>query len=117
MTVLIIDDNEAITNMLAKFFKLEGIECTVTNSGQSGLDMILNDDWENIILDLTMPEFSGYNVLEKLESENIEKMKNIIIFTATEIIDEEIEGWKDKGVKGVVRKPIELDYLLKIVKG
>ncbi len=117
MGILIIDDNEAITTMLAKFFKLEGIECTVSNSGQSGLDMIQNDDWENIILDLTMPEFSGYNVLEKLKDSNTEKIKNIIIFTATEITEEEMEELKDKGVKGVVRKPIELDYLLKIVKG
>jgi len=116
MSILIIDDNESITTMLAKFFKMEGIECVVSNSGRNGLEMIQKNSWKNILLDLTMPEFSGYDILDELENKDTGKIHNVIIFTATEISDVEIETWKSKGVKGVVRKPVDLDYLLKIIK-
>ena len=40
MPVLIIEDNVAISTMLSKFLKMEGMKCTVSNSGLNGLEMI-----------------------------------------------------------------------------
>jgi two-component system OmpR family response regulator len=115
MEVLIIDDNEQITTMLSKFLKLEGMACTVSNSGRNGLEIIQKKEWGGVLLDLTMPEFSGYDVLEALEKDDMIKSKNIILFTATEISDQQIEEWKGKGVKSVLRKPVDVDLLLKVV--
>jgi len=115
MEILIIDDNKAITTMLSKFLKMEGIACTVSNSGKNGLEVIQKNEWDCVLLDLTMPEFSGYDVLEALEKDDMIKSKNITLFTATEISDQQIGEWKDKGVKSVLRKPVDLDVLLKML--
>jgi len=115
MKILIVDDNKSITTMLSKFLKMEGITCTVANSGRNGLELILKKEWDNILLDLTMPGFSGFDVLEVLKKDNVEKLKCITLFTATEIKDEEIVNWKSQGIKSVVRKPVDLDTLLKIL--
>ena len=116
MEILIIDDNKAITKMLSKFLKMEGIACTVSNSGKNGLEVIQKNKWDCVLLDLTMPEFSGYDVLEALEKDDMIKSKNITLFTATEISDQQIGEWKDKGVKSVLRKPVDLDVLLKMLR-
>ena len=115
MEVLVIDDNESITTMLSKFLKINGIMCTVSNSGRNGLEIIQKKEWDGVLLDLTMPEFSGYDVLEALEKDDMIKSKNIILFTATEISDQEIGEWKGKGVKSVLRKPVDLDLLIKVL--
>jgi AmiR/NasT family two-component response regulator len=44
------------------------------------------------------------------------KSKNIILFTAAEISDEEIDAWKNSGVKSIIRKPVDLDVLLKVLE-
>lgn len=116
MEVLLVEDNQSITKMLSKFLELEGIKCSTSNSGQNGLEMIQNHEWDNVLLDLTMPEFSGYDVLQALRQDGKIKSKNIIILTATEITKDEIKDWKNEGVKEVIRKPIsDLDYLIKIL--
>lgn len=116
MQVLIVDDNESITTMLSKFLKMEGIACTISNSGKNGLEIIQKNEWDCILLDLTMPEVSGYDILDVLEKDGILKSKNITLFTATEISDQQIEEVKNKGVKSVLRKPVDLDLLLKVLE-
>ena len=116
MPVLIIEDNVAISTMLSKFLKMEGMKCTTSNSGRNGLEMIQKKEWDNILLDLSMPEFSGFDILEALKKDNMIKSKNIILFTATEISDEEIDAWKNSGVKSIIRKPVDLDVLLKVLE-
>jgi DNA-binding response OmpR family regulator len=116
MSILIIEDNVAISTMLSKFLKMEGMKCTISNSGRNGLEMIQKKEWDNILLDLSMPEFSGFDILEALKKDNMIKSKNIILFTATEISDEEIDAWKNSGVKSIIRKPVDLDVLLKVLE-
>ena len=59
--VLVIDDNKDITEMLEEFFELEDIECKVINVRIEGLDEIrkFKGFCDIILLDLTMPDFSG----------------------------------------------------------
>jgi Response regulator receiver domain. len=63
-----------------------------------------------------MPEFSGFDILDALKKDNMIKSKNIILFTATEISDEEIDTWKNMGIKSIIRKPADLDVLLKVLE-
>ena len=54
-----------------------------------------------------MPEFSGFDVIDELEKiANISDF-NIILFTASNINDAEIQRLVQKGVRGIIKKPIE----------
>ena len=64
MKVLIIDDNQDITDLLSKFLKSKGIENTVANDPFDGLDRIKNEKYDIILLDMSMPEFSGIPVIK-----------------------------------------------------
>ena len=59
--VLVIDDNQDITDAISFYLGTIGIECKITNTGRQGLDIIKNnsDNADIVLLDLAIPEFSG----------------------------------------------------------
>jgi two-component system OmpR family response regulator len=116
--VLVIDDNKDTTELLKDFFESEDIECIVINEGRKGLEEIRKDKgyYDFILLDLTIPEFSGWDIFKKLKEENLLESKNIIIFTATTKTNNEIDELIKEGAKYVLKKPFSLEELIKITK-
>jgi DNA-binding response OmpR family regulator len=115
--VLVIDDNTDITEMLKDFFETEDIDCKVINDGREGLDEIRRAvNYDFILLDLTMPEFSGWDIFNKLKEEELLKSRNIIIFTASSKTGNEINELLKDGAKFVLRKPFSIKDVLDIVE-
>jgi len=115
MKILVVDDNNSITELLSQYFKLRGHDCTVTNSGKDGLWLCLNHKFDAIVLDLAMPEFTGKDFLDSLiQNEKIETQK-IIVLTAMPLGDVVIKGARH-GICKVVQKPFKLDVLMKTLE-
>ncbi len=112
LEILIIDDNEQITKMLTTFLELKEHKCTVANDGKEGLALIKEDRHDVILLDLAMPEFDGFAVIKDLEENNMLKYHKIIVFTASTITLEELDGLVERGVSSYILKPIDIDVLL-----
>jgi DNA-binding response OmpR family regulator len=113
MKVLIVDDNKDITDLLSKFLKSKGFETVVTNDPFDGLDLIENEKFDSILLDMSMPEFSGIDIIDKLDREKLLQNQKIIIFSAISHSSNQINGFlKREGVYGCLKKPVELDKLL-----
>ena len=79
MKVLIIDDTKSITEMFSSYLELKGHNCTLSNSGRNGLQLIEHEKFDVIILDIAMPEFSGFDVVDSLHKNNQIDDKNIIV--------------------------------------
>ncbi len=112
-----IDDNLDITEMLKDFFETEDIECKVINDGREGLDEIRKDNeiYDFILLDLTMPEFSGWDIFNILKDENLLKSKNIVIFTASAKTGNEVYEMLKEGAKYVLTKPFSINEIMKMM--
>ncbi|PIW35337.1 MAG: response regulator [Nitrosopumilales archaeon CG15_BIG_FIL_POST_REV_8_21_14_020_33_23] len=109
--VLIVDDNVSITKMLSKWLTAKGYEVTVSNDGKNGLTMILENKFNMVLLDLSMPEFTGYDVVDELEKAGKLSEEKIVIFTASTASDEDINKLIERGVHSCLRKPVDLDVL------
>ena len=112
LNILIIDDNEQITKMLTTFLELKNHNCTVTNEGKQGLTLIQEEKFDVVLLDLAMPEFDGYAVINALESKDMLKNNKIIVFTASTISQKELDKLVSRGVNSYILKPIDIDLLL-----
>ena len=112
LKILIIDDNEQITKMLTTFLELKEQQCTVANDGKEGLSLIKENEHDVVLLDLAMPEFDGYAVIQDLEDNNLLKDRKIIVFTASTVTQEVLDGLVDRGVNSYILKPIDIDVLL-----
>lgn len=113
MNVLIVDDNQSITNMLQKYLSIKGFEVEVSNNGKIGLSLIQKNQYHAVLLDLSMPDFSGLDLIEHLERTDSLKNQTIILFTASSVSNDTISSLLNKdGIKACLRKPVHLAELV-----
>ncbi len=113
--VLIIDDNPSISKVLEKSLTLSNHHCTVCNGGRNAISLIESNDYDVILLDLMMPEFSGYDVLSELEKRNKIIKNNIYVFTAADMQQSDVDDLLKKGVKSCIMKPVKSETLKMII--
>jgi CheY-like chemotaxis protein len=114
MNILVIDDNNEITEAMSFYFDSVGISSVIANDGREGLQMIKErDDFDLILLDIAMPEFTGLDIVHELKKDNLLSSKKIVFFTASSINEEELLS---QGVKGIIRKPISIDELKRAIE-
>ena len=113
MKVLLIDDNQDITSLLSKFLKAKGFESIVTNDPRDGLEQIKEGKYDVVLLDISMPEFSGIDIIQTLEEEQILRNQKIIVFSALTFANLQVpELLKKEGIHGYLKKPIQLKELV-----
>lgn len=112
MKLLLIDDNKDITTMLSKYFTIRGHSCSVSNNGRNGLNMITTSQYDAVLLDLAMPEFSGVDIVEELHKNGKMQKLNIVALTASSPSTDVGEHLRKMGVHAVLKKPIDPDELL-----
>jgi CheY-like chemotaxis protein len=109
MTVLYVEDDditrEMASRMLAKFFK----RVIPAGDGREGLDLYTSSAPDIIITDLSMPEMSGFEMIEKIRESDSEIP--VIVTTAYR---SEAENLKD--VNKIVYKPVSKKLLLEAVQ-
>jgi len=77
--------------------------------------MIRKGSFDVVLLDLAMPEFTGYDVIDELVKENKMKDQKIIVLTATSLDDELSSQLKKSGVYSIHRKPMNLSTLIEVI--
>ncbi len=115
MKILGIDDNEDLLSLCEISLSSEGHEYTGINNGREGLQAIKDKKFDLVLLDLSMPEFSGVDVIDALVKEGIMKKQKLAILTATSPTKEEIDLFLEKGAHSVLKKPMDPDDLSKFV--
>lgn len=115
LKILLVDDNESIVNMLTKFLTIKGYDCTMCLDGRNALDFLSREKFDIILLDLAMPEFTGYDVISELEKNGKLKELNVIVLTASSITTSQSDDLLKRGVKSCLKKPVTAEMLLKVV--
>jgi len=116
MKILGIDDNEELIGLSEVALTFEGHEYTGIDNGRDGLEAIRDEKFDIVLLDLSMPEFSGVDVIDALVKDGIMNKQKIVIFTATNPTKKEIEQFLEKGAHSVLRKPLDVDQFTAYVQ-
>jgi len=111
MNILIIDDNKDITDAISLFAESQGYSCTICNDGKKGCNLAMKENFDLILLDIAMPEFSGYDVLNTLKKDSDFDMKKIVVITASNLDTLAAEKLELTGISKFVRKPLSLNTL------
>jgi CheY-like chemotaxis protein len=110
-----VEDNLEISEVMTVYCGLKkDIDCKVVNSGQEGLERISNENFDLILLDLAMPEFSGKDVIQSFTRDQLVQ-KNVVIFTASSD-PPVLEQMKNTGVKEIFKKPFSLEQLTELIE-
>lgn len=81
--ILVIDDNADIRDLMAFVLQKENYEVTTAPDGVSGLTLIKENRLDLILLDVMMPEFSGFEVLEAIRTDKDSKVRAIPVLVIT----------------------------------
>lgn len=113
--VLIVDDVTKNIQLVANFLKQAGYDINYALSGKNALNHIKKEKFDLILLDIMMPEMDGFEVCQRLKSDELTKDIPIIFLTAKTDIDSITKGFQVGGID-YITKPFNKAELLARVK-
>ena len=107
LNILIVEDEQAISNLIYVNLTEEGYKCTCALDGRQAADFIEQETYDLILLDIMLPKIDGYELLEF-----IKPLRTPVIFiTAKGAVDDRIKGLK-LGADDYLTKPFQIGELL-----
>jgi len=106
--VLIIEDNSELSEAINSYLSSEGYICEISTTIESTLVKIELYEYDCILLDISLPDGSGFVVLEKLKQ--INKQDGVIIISAKNSLNDKIKGL-ELGADDYLTKPFHLAEL------
>lgn len=109
LKILVVDDDQMVLDSLKALLKIKGYEIDTTNSAREALKLINQNIFDLALLDVMMPEMTGFELLDSLDRESLDTM--FMIMTGDTSMDFAIEAIR-KMANDYIRKPFEPDELL-----
>lgn len=106
--ILVIDDDQGIRQLIDMFLRRRGYDVLLAENGQSGLELLLQELPDVIVLDLKMSDMDGVTVLRYIRSLNRDQPVIIYFGACTPKAEQEIRAL---GITDFVRKDSSLDRL------
>ena len=112
LRILIVDDEVKIREVVNEYAKVSGYECDQASNGKDAIEMVKNNDYDCIILDIMMPELDGFSACKKIKA-----IKNVpvIMLSARQKEDDKLFSF-DIGVDDYVTKPFSPKELMARIK-
>src|SRR5665213_1938268 len=111
--ILVVDDEPAVQQALARAFALERYEVEVARNGGEALEALAGERFDAVVLDVTMPGVSGLEVCRRLRASG--DRSPVLMLTARDAIDDRVAGL-DAGADDYLVKPFALRELLARVR-
>ena len=108
MKILIIEDETSLSNSIASYLKADNYLCEIAGNYKMALDKIESFDYDCILLDITLPDGNGLNVLKELKKSK--RTDGVIIISAKNSVNDKIDGL-NLGADDYISKPFHLSEL------
>ncbi len=113
---LVVDDEEHITELLKMGLSMSGFEVERAATGRGALDAIEKNRPDIVVLDVMLPDLSGFDVIKRLrQTEGAGARIPIIFLTARDTTADKIEGLR-LGSDDYMTKPFSIEELIERVK-
>jgi two-component system alkaline phosphatase synthesis response regulator PhoP len=84
-TILLCEDEEFVARSYVRKLELEGYTVLLAHNGEEGLQLLISEKPDLVILDLMMPLKTGFEVLQEIEKISDEKIKKIPVIVASNL--------------------------------
>jgi DNA-binding response OmpR family regulator len=109
MKVLLIEDEHELADSIILYLKGNDFICEWANTSESAIEKISSHTYDCILLDLSLPDGHGFEILKELKKKNTSE--GIIIISAKETLQTKIEGL-NLGADDYLTKPFHISELL-----
>lgn len=109
MKVLIVEDEYNLADAIKERLEKEKLTVNIVEDGEEGYYYASTNTYDLIILDVMLPNMSGFQILNKLRTDNINS--KIIMVTARSTIEDKLNGLEN-GADDYLTKPFHMDELV-----
>ncbi len=109
MRLLVVEDEEAIADVIATKLRALKYEVDTSFDGEDGLYKATSNIYDLIILDIMLPKMNGLEILKEIKENDISA--KVIMLTAKSELDDKLKGF-DTGADDYVTKPFHIEELI-----
>ncbi len=109
--VLVIEDNELDSSQIVKILQGDNLEVTIANTGKKALEMVGKTDFDGIILDYTLPDITGSELVQQVGKAK-HKLTPIIVYSAKDFNKKELNQLNQNSSSILLKGVNSIEYLL-----
>jgi DNA-binding response OmpR family regulator len=108
LKILIVEDERALSESIEEYLSTQEYHCDIARNFHDAIEKIEFNDYDCILLDITLPDGDGLKILERLKEDK--KTDGVLIISAKNSLDDKIKGL-DLGADDYLSKPFHLSEL------
>lgn len=114
--VLLVDDVELSRNVAVDVIKAMEIKCDTAASGPSAIDMVMNNDYDLVLMDIAMPVMNGIDTLREIRELSGDMYKELpVVAMSEDVIGKNRQDIINEGFSDVILKPFDISVLAGIL--
>ena len=111
--ILLVDDDDELRGLLRTVLRYNGYSVTEARTGENAMGLLLKEQFDLVLLDLTLPDGNGFRVAEFLRESKLSS--KVIVITGTGGLENAVRG-ATYGVQDFIPKPFTPQYLLRSIE-
>ncbi len=113
--ILVVDDDPGLRAMLEAALVASGYSVSLAETGKRGLEAVADDRPDLIVMDVTMPEMTGFEALRALRQDPDTRLLPVLMLTGCDEHADRLEGWMG-GAHLYLTKPCEIAAVVAAVE-
>lgn len=114
-TVLVVDDNAAVRDLLVELLATQRLTVVTASSGEEGLEAFARHKPDLVLLDVVMPGMNGFEVCRRLKSDAESRLVPVVLVTGLTAVDDRVQGI-EAGADDFLSKPVDRSELFARVR-
>ena len=111
LKILIVEDNDMNLDMLSRRLERKGFEVVSARDGQAGIDAVINERPDIVLMDMSLPVLDGWEATRRLKADAATRDVPVIALTA-HAMEADRTGALEAGCDDFATKPIDFPNLL-----
>jgi DNA-binding response OmpR family regulator len=112
VNVLLVEDEEELANVFARNLRARGHAAVIVSTVEDAMDAIARQHPDVLLLDIALPDGSGWDVLRRLHAAERERLR-VIAISASPISHKRIEEFRPDAT---LEKPFPVDALIRVLE-
>ena len=108
MQILQVEDSPLICLLYSDLLESRNHSVEAVNDGREGLELVMKNDYDLILLDMLMPKYSGMQFLKDLKEKKPSELKKVIVISQLEFNEDDYQELLDFGIRSIQKKTLDL---------
>ncbi|RLI88746.1 MAG: two-component system response regulator [Candidatus Altiarchaeales archaeon] len=113
--ILYVEDDEDTRNLVRMILRSKGYKVVTAYNGREGLKKLEEDGIDLVILDIMLPDMSGWDIFQKIKKDPGNRGVKVAFLSVIPVSEERLDTLKKSGIEDYITKPFDNDDLVRRV--